>query len=84
MGAAISKPAPALSHCQGSVKNLFTSAGLLLNLAHVTTSVVVVGPCDFSVSPSPFGLDFGTLDFGLTIGLKGLTSLCHYMIYLLK
>ena len=22
-------------------------------------------PCDFSVSPSPFGLDFGTLDFGL-------------------
>ena len=23
------------------------------------------GPCDFSVSPSPIGLDFGTLDFGL-------------------
>ena len=23
------------------------------------------GPCDFSVSPSPFGLDFGTLDFRL-------------------
>ena len=22
------------------------------------------GPCDFSVSPSPFGLDFGSLDFG--------------------
>ena len=22
------------------------------------------GPCDFTVSPSPFGLDFGTLDFG--------------------
>ena len=22
------------------------------------------GPCDFSVSPSPFGLDFGTLYFG--------------------
>ena len=22
------------------------------------------GPCDFSVSPSPFALDFGTLDFG--------------------
>ena len=22
------------------------------------------GPRDFSVSPSPFGLDFGTLDFG--------------------
>ena len=21
-------------------------------------------PCDFTVSPSPFGLDFGTLDFG--------------------
>ena len=28
---------------------------------------VVGGPCDFSVSPSPFGLDFGTLDLGLTI-----------------
>ena len=27
-------------------------------------------PCDFSVSPSPFGLDFGTLDFGtLDLGL---------------
>ena len=24
-------------------------------------------PCDFSVSPSPFGLDFGTSDLGLTI-----------------
>ena len=23
------------------------------------------GPCDFSVSQSPFGLDFRTLDFGL-------------------
>ena len=22
------------------------------------------GPCDFSVSPSPFDLDFGTLDIG--------------------
>ena len=22
------------------------------------------GPCDSSVSPSPFGLDFGSLDFG--------------------
>ena len=26
--------------------------------------VVGGGPWDFSVSPSPFGLDFGTLDFG--------------------
>ena len=25
----------------------------------------LLGPCDFSVSPSPFGLDFGTLDLGL-------------------
>ena len=25
----------------------------------------VGGPWDFSVSPSPFGLDFGTLEFGL-------------------
>ena len=23
------------------------------------------GPCDFSVTPSPYGLDFGTLDSGL-------------------
>ena len=23
------------------------------------------GPCDFGVSPSPFDLDFGSLDFGL-------------------
>ena len=22
------------------------------------------GPCDYCVSPSPFDLDFGTLDFG--------------------
>ena len=27
----------------------------------------VGGPCDFSVSPSPFGLDFETLDFGLRL-----------------
>ena len=26
--------------------------------------MVVGGPCDFIVSPSPFGIDFGTLDFG--------------------
>ena len=33
---------------------------------------VVGGPCDFSVSPSPFGLDFGTgtLDFGLGLDKK--------------
>ena len=31
------------------------------------------GPCDFSVSPSPFGLDFGTLDFGTSD--LGLTTL---------
>ena len=28
------------------------------------------GPCDFSVSPSPFGLDFGTLDFELGLDNK--------------
>ena len=32
------------------------------------------GPCDFSVSPSPFGLDFGTLDFGTSD--LGLTKIC--------
>ena len=26
---------------------------------------MVGGPCDFSVSPSPFDLDFGLWDFGL-------------------
>ena len=31
------------------------------------------GPCDFSVSPSPFCLDFGTLDFGTSD--SGLTIL---------
>ena len=25
------------------------------------------GPCDFSVSPSPFGLNFWTLNFGLML-----------------
>ena len=44
--------------------------------------------CDFSVSPSPFGLDFGTLDFGtsdlgLTIKkLAGRTSLSPMISYL--
>ena len=33
------------------------------------------GPCDFSVSPSPFGLDFGTLDFGTSD--LGLTIVFH-------
>ena len=28
------------------------------------------GPCNFSVSPSPFGLDFGTLDFRLGLDKK--------------
>ena len=33
------------------------------------------GPWDFSVSPSPFGLDFGTLDFGTSD--LGLTTRKH-------
>ena len=34
------------------------------------------GPCDYSVSPSPFDLDFGTLDFGTSD--SGLTiSILH-------
>ena len=32
--------------------------------------------CDFSVSPSPFGLDFGTLDFGTSD--LGLTISARY------
>ena len=34
------------------------------------------GPCDFSVSPSPFGLDFETLDFGTSD--SGLTKIVTY------
>ena len=37
------------------------------------------GPCDFSVSPSPFGLDFGTLDFGTSD--LGLTKIVLGQIY---
>ena len=33
----------------------------------------VGGPWDFIVSPSPFGLDFGTLDLGLGTWDLGLT-----------
>ena len=43
------------------------------------------GPCDFSVSPSPFGLDFGTLDFGLRtwdfgLGLDNIYLLSGYIV----
>ena len=43
----------------------------------------VGGLCDFSVSPSPFGLEFGTLDFGtldsgLTIAFKLFCKLSRY------
>ena len=35
--------------------------------------------CDFSVSPSPFGLDFGTLDFGTSdLGLTIITTCPAY------
>ena len=34
------------------------------------------GPCDFSVSPSPFGLDFGTLDFGRGLDNYFVFSIC--------
>ena len=37
----------------------------LLPLALFSRALLHDGPCDFSVSPSSFGLDFGTLDFGL-------------------
>ena len=35
-------------------------------------------PWDFSVSPSPFGLDFGTLDFGTSD--SGLTIIYFFVI----
>ena len=31
------------------------------------------GPCDYCVSPSPFNLDFGTSDSGLTIKKEDIT-----------
>ena len=40
----------------------------------------VGGPWDFSVSPSPFGLIFGTLDFGTSA--LGLTIRYDYMYIL--
>ena len=36
------------------------------------------GPWDFSVSPSPFGLDFGTLDFGTSD--LGLTIIAVFLL----
>ena len=39
----------------------------------------VGGPCDFSVSPSPFGLDFGTLDFGTSDSGLTIIKLIHYL-----
>ena len=36
------------------------------------------GPCDFSVSPSPFDLDFGTLDFGTSD--SGLTIMSDELV----
>ena len=38
------------------------------------------GPWDFSVSPSPFGLDFGTLDFGLWDFGLGLDNLHQILV----
>ena len=36
------------------------------------------GPCDFSVSPSPFGLDSGTSDSGLTTATLGFASFTKF------
>ena len=46
----------------------------------------VGGPWDFSVSPSPFGLDFGTLDFGtlalgLTIKFMALAANLNFLFF---
>ena len=38
------------------------------------------GPCDFSVSPSPFGLDFGTLDFGTLDSGLTITALDNFVL----
>ena len=44
------------------------------------------GPCDFSVSPSPFGLDFGTLDFGTSDagGGRGLPNFLPFLFFFVK
>ena len=47
----------------------------------------VGGPWDFSVSPSPFGLDLGTFDFGtfdLGLTIQVLSCLCHTFLLLLS
>ena len=40
----------------------------------------VGGPCDFSVSPSPFGLDFGTLDLDFGLGLDNDKLLLEHVV----
>ena len=61
-----------LVHLFGLDKSRGSEPFLLLALFNQSTPICLKvmgwgggGPCDFSVSPSPFGLDFGTLDFGL-------------------
>ena len=44
-------------------------AGWIMDQGHHSWS-----PCDFCVSSSPFGLNFGTLDFGLWMLDLGLTN----------
>ena len=40
------------------------------------------GPWDFSVSPSPFGLDCGTLDFGTSdLGLTNVKNLAEEFFF---
>ena len=40
----------------------------------VVHPVDLLHSCDFSVSPSPFGLDLGTLDLGLTTGVTSIEN----------
>ena len=44
----------------------------------------VGGPCDFGVSPSPFGLDFGTLGlWDFRLGLDNYENQSHFEIFTL-
>ena len=54
----------------------FQNLGLIdkLLLEHLEDYPTSLIPCDFSVSPSPFGLDYGTSDFGTWD--SGLTKIC--------
>ena len=67
-----------LDESRGSFWATFTNSTFLPEHSFILKSYGWVGggPCDFSVSQSPFGLDFGTLDYGTSD--LGLTILSRF------